>query len=79
MIFHELEVQNFLSIQHIKLSLKDRGLVLVLGKVEGSPSFSSNGAGKSNLFESLNWLLYDRLLRANKHTNVKRKYKGQVS
>lgn len=75
MILEKLYIQNFLSVSKVILDLRKRGLVLVLGEVEGSNSLSSNGAGKSNIFiESLNWLLYDELIRVGKRAKVKRRH-----
>jgi DNA repair exonuclease SbcCD ATPase subunit len=79
MIFTDLEVQNFLSIEHVKLHLRNRGLCLIVGNVVGSDAASSNGAGKSNIFvEAINWLFYDRLTRANKHTKVRRRLNKEM-
>ena len=71
MIFEKLHIQNFLSVGNVELDLMNKGLVLVLGRVEDSGCTSSNGAGKSAIFvESMNWLLYDHLHRFGKRAIV---------
>jgi DNA repair exonuclease SbcCD ATPase subunit len=55
----ELEVKNFLSFEHFKMSLDKRGVVLIEGENLTSGKFKSNGAGKSSLLEPLVYALYD--------------------
>ena len=63
MIFEKLTIQNFLSIKHIELDLKDRGLVLLQGCNKDNESLSNNGTGKSSIIEALVYAIYARTLR----------------
>jgi DNA repair exonuclease SbcCD ATPase subunit len=54
---------NFMSFKSMALSIPDSGLVFVGGEVKDSAVTSSNGAGKSALFEALCWGLYGKTLR----------------
>ena len=71
MKFLELEIQNFMSIEHTKTHLNDRGLVLVQGNNTDSTAFGSNGAGKSSIFsESIVWALFGETIRGYKGDDV---------
>lgn len=59
----ELEISNFLTIGQAKLSLNDKGLVLLRGENLEEPSAKSNGAGKSSIPDALYWCLYDETAR----------------
>ena len=59
----ELEIENFLTIGQAKLSLNDKGLVLLRGENLEEPSAKSNGAGKSSIPDALYWCLYDETAR----------------
>lgn len=59
----ELEISNFLTIGEAKLSLNDKGLVLLRGENLEEPSAKSNGAGKSSIPDALYWCLYDETAR----------------
>lgn len=41
-----------------KFTLADRGLTLVLGDNRDAPRMNSNGAGKSTIFDALDWCLF---------------------
>lgn len=58
-----LQVNNFLGIGKIDIDLDGRGLVMVEGVNEDSPTASSNGAGKSTIFEAIYWALYGKTKR----------------
>lgn len=58
MKFHDLEIENFLTIKSAKVGLADRGLQLIQGLNEDDSSASSNGAGKSSLVDAIDWCLY---------------------
>ena len=51
-------IQNFLTIKEGKVSLADRGLVLIQGENQRDTSADSNGAGKSSLPDAVCWALY---------------------
>jgi DNA repair exonuclease SbcCD ATPase subunit len=58
MKFKTLEIEHFLAIKDGKVSLADRGLVLIQGVNMDDTSAESNGAGKSSLADALCWCLY---------------------
>lgn len=71
MKFLDLEIQNFMSIEHTKTHLNDRGLVLIQGNNTDSTAFGSNGAGKSSIFsESIVWALFGETIRGYKGDDV---------
>lgn len=59
----QLEISNFLTIGEAKLTLNDKGLVLIRGENLEEPSAKSNGAGKSSIPDALYWCLYDETAR----------------
>jgi len=63
MKFTSLYIKNFMSIGEMKISLKDRGIILVTGRNADKPSANSNGSGKSAIWDALIWCLYGRILR----------------
>jgi DNA repair exonuclease SbcCD ATPase subunit len=58
MKFHELSIQNFLTIKSATLNLADRGLQVIQGINEDDSSASSNGSGKSSIGDAISWCLY---------------------
>lgn len=58
MKFAELNIENFLVLTQAKVSLADRGLVLVQGVNNADTSANSNGSGKSSLADALCWAIY---------------------
>lgn len=63
MKFGKLEIHNFMSYKEAEIDLSVPGLFMVEGEVIGSKSFDSNGAGKSNLFEALTWVLFGKTIK----------------
>lgn len=63
MKFLELNIQNFLVLTEAKVSLADRGLVLVQGINSADSSANSNGSGKSSLADALCWAIYGTTAR----------------
>ncbi len=57
--FKRVEITNFKSLQHAALDLDNKGLVLVEGINNTNSNFTSNGAGKSTIFDAITWALYD--------------------
>ena len=58
MKFHELRIENFLTIGSARVNLADRGLQLIQGANDSDSSATSNGAGKSSLVDAIFWCLY---------------------
>ncbi len=57
----EIEIENILSIEKLKLTIQDSGLVLVEGW--NYDDNRANGAGKTAIFNCLSFALYDKLPR----------------
>ena len=58
MKFLSIQATNFFTFRELDYIFPERGLYFVGGKVLDSISSSSNGAGKSTIFEILCWGLY---------------------
>ena len=62
--FNNIKIDNFLSIGHCELDLKNSGFILVNGINHNVDDFAkSNGSGKSSLFESIIWCLTGETIR----------------
>lgn len=61
--FHQLRIENFFSFDTAELNFAQGGLTFVSGVNQDTAGSSSNGSGKSSLFEALVWCLYDQTLR----------------
>jgi DNA repair exonuclease SbcCD ATPase subunit len=74
-----LEIENILSIEHASLSFEDTGLVLVEGW--NHDSARANGAGKTAIFNSLSFGLFDKLPRKVTASEILRRgtSKGKVT
>lgn len=55
---------NFLSFRELEFIIPDAGLIFVGGEVVNGAMSSSNGAGKSALFEALAWGLFGKTIRS---------------
>lgn len=63
-VFRKLTIENFFSVDKAIVPLDVNRPVLVVGEVKGETSaFSSNGAGKSSIFNALVWALFGRTIR----------------
>lgn len=70
-VFTKTYIQNFFRIKEEQtVYLNNQGLVLVVGENSDSPTSSSNGAGKSTIFEALVWCLWGRTVRGYKGDQV---------
>ena len=65
-----ITAQNFMSFKELSLDVPDSGLIFVGGEVKGSSVTSSNGAGKSALFEALCFGLYGKTLRGSSASEI---------
>jgi len=77
--FTKVQLRNFLSYASTEFRLDVPGPVLVTGANRDSGSASSNGSGKSALFEALVWGLYGQTLRGLAAREVVRGYPNSVS
>lgn len=59
----KMEIRNFLGIGEATITFDKHGLTLIEGLNHDSPTASSNGAGKSSIFEALYWVLYGKTKR----------------
>lgn len=57
--FEELDIEGFRSIDRISLNLSDRGIVIVKGINNYEDLASSNGSGKSSVFEAIIYALFE--------------------
>lgn len=78
MEFEEIIIENFCTIEHVKLKLNQPGLILITGVNKDAPTgFESNGAGKSLLFDAICWVLWDRTARDLSGDDVVRRRHGK--
>lgn len=57
--FKELDIEGFRSIDRISLNLSDQGIVIVKGINNYEDLASSNGSGKSSVFEAIIYALFE--------------------
>lgn len=70
-IFHRLEIKNFMSYEEAKVPLHKQGIVQIQGVNNDDPLVAtSNMAGKSAIMEALLWVLFGKTLRGLKHEEV---------
>ncbi len=63
MKLRRLKIRNFLGIAEADLSFDRKGLVLIGGVNHDSPVASSNGSGKSSIYEAIYYALYGKTKR----------------
>lgn len=57
-------IENFMPfVGRYEVPLARQGLVFIVGENRVSKMSSGNGSGKSSIFDSLSWSLYDKILR----------------
>ena len=62
--FEKIVIKNFLSIGYAEIDFRNLGYVLVQGKnFSSDDNASSNGSGKSSIFESISWVLTGETVR----------------
>ena len=72
--FNKIIIKNFLSIGYAELDFNDLGYVLVQGRnLNIYDNATSNGSGKSSIFESISWVLTGETIRGVKSniSNIK--------
>ena len=57
--FDRIDIENFRSIQHANVILSNQGTVIVKGVNEYEDKATSNGSGKSSVFEAIIFALFD--------------------
>lgn len=57
--FDRIDIENFRSIQHAIVDLANQGTVIVKGVNEYEDKATSNGSGKSSVFEAIVFALFD--------------------
>lgn len=70
--FSEVDIHNFQSIKDAHVSLDETGIVLVRGINNYEDHATSNGSGKSSIFESIHYALYGKT--SNGITNPTNRY-----
>lgn len=70
--FNKINIKGFLSIEEAEIDLSNQGIVYVKGENHSLGSQSSNGAGKSTIFEAIIYVLTGKTLRGT--TEVVNKY-----
>ena len=69
--FEKIIIKNFLSIGYAEIDFRNLGYVLVQGKnFSSDDNASSNGSGKSSIFESISWALTGETVRGIKSNVV---------
>lgn len=75
--FEEIVIENFGTIEHIKLPLNTPGLILITGLNKDSPKADSNGAGKSLILDAVCWCLWGETVRGLASDEVVRRQIGK--
>lgn len=73
----DITIENFGTIEHIKLKLNTPGLILVTGRNKDSPMTDSNGAGKSLILDAIFWCIWGKTVRGLKSDSVIRRQVGK--
>lgn len=63
MIFENIHIENFFRFESVNIPLSSQGLVLIEGENRDSKTSTSNGTGKSSLFEAILWCLWGKTIR----------------
>lgn len=61
--FRRVDIKDFLSLGNVRLRLDQPGLTLVEGVNADDPGSTSNGSGKSSVFEAIYWAIYGVTIR----------------
>lgn len=74
-----LYIKNFMPFDEASIDLDNQGIVGVFGNNETSQGFSSNGSGKSSLWDALVWVIYGKTIRGLSGDEVIRKGQTKAS
>ena len=79
-----LQLDNFMSYQHLDINLDNQGLVFIKGENLEGASANSNGSGKSAFIDGICWVLFDETIRgiskdAVVNNKIKKDCKGEMS
>lgn len=77
MELEEIVIENFGTIEHIKLVLNTPGMILITGINKDAPKADSNGAGKSLLLDAICWCLWGKTVRGLTADDVVRRQIGK--
>lgn len=73
-----LKLQNFMGFGPAQeLSLANRGLVAIFGRNRDAAEATSNGSGKSTIFEAIVWVLFGKTLRRLPANGVVNRFAGK--
>ena len=74
--FREIDIENFRSIDKAHIVLENQGIVIVKGINEYEDNASSNGSGKSSIFEAIIYALFEETSAGEKDVANKINNKG---
>ena len=77
MKFQILSIENFMAVGKERLSLDERGLILIQGENRDDTSQNSNGAGKSTIVDALCWALYGQTARGESGDSIVNRSAGK--
>lgn len=75
--FKSITIENFLSHKETHIDLFSKNLTLILGENEDTGYSSSNGSGKSTIFEALYWCLYGKTSRGSRSEEIGSRFKTE--
>lgn len=73
----DIEIENFGTIERIKMVLNTPGMILITGQNKDAPKADSNGSGKSLLLDAICWCLWGGTVRGLSGDDVVRRQHGK--
>lgn len=74
--FDSIDIENFRSIKQMKVDLSNQGIVIVKGVNEYEDKATSNGSGKSSVFESIIFALFEETSGGEKDVSTRGSKEG---
>ena len=74
--FSSIDIENFRSIKEMKVDLSNQGIVIVKGVNEYEDKATSNGSGKSSVFESIIFALFEETSNGEKDVSTRGSKEG---